>query len=91
MKINAINSVNYMTGGVSFKHVAVPYPEYEDAYYVKKQDSSFNKIAHKISALFTPEVTQKSKEIKEGINKIYEAQELNLDNNPNEHLLSVLA
>lgn len=95
MKINAINSASYMTTCVSFKHSAVPYPEYESAYYKNTtQPDAITRVVDKISALFTPEVTKKSQEIKNDINKIYNnGKSINVDfsTNPKNHLLSVLA
>lgn len=92
MKINAINSATYMTSGLSFKHSAVPYPEYEDAYNIGNKSDTITRVVDKISALFTPEVTKKSQEIKNDINKIYsDGKNVDLSNNPKKHLLSVLA
>ena len=93
MKVNAINSMNYMTGKVSFKNTAVPYPEYENAYYYVQQPSSFEKLLNRFSALFTPEVTQKSQAIKDGINKIYDSEEAvkGYSRNPNSKVFSVIA
>ena len=78
---------------ISFRHTAVPYPEYENAYYTQNQPQVVSRVIEKISALFTPEVTQKSQEIKNGINKIYEAgkQKPEFSGNPKKQLLSVLA
>ncbi len=94
MKINAINSSIYMTKhNRNFKGTAVPYPEYENAYYSKTEPDAITRVVTKLSALFTPEVTQKSQEIKNGINKIYNDNKQTSDyvNTPKTHLLSVLA
>lgn len=72
MKINAISSINYNTKNnskaQSFKHTAVPYPEFEQ-YYNKNQTS----ILDRISAFFHPVVTNEAKEIKSQIDTIYTA------------------
>lgn len=92
MKINSINSINYMSKEISFSHTAVPYPEYENAYYYHNNQSSINRAVDRISALFSPEVTQKSQFIKDNINKIYDKNiQQNSYNEPGKHLLSVLA
>ncbi len=93
MKINAINNSNYMTRDVSFKSAVVPYPEYENAYYKQSRPDAITRVVDKISALFTPEVTKKSQEIKNDINKIYDNgnQNANFVKSPQTHLLSVLA
>lgn len=76
MKINSISSTNYINNSYkqSFKHVAVPYPEYENA-YIAKHTNPENKIAaliNKISDLFHPEVTKEAKNIKSKIDDAYE-------------------
>lgn len=92
MKINAINSAGYMTKDVSFKHTAVPYPEYESAYNKQSRTDAITRVVDKISALFTPEVTKKSQKIKEDINKIYSNENISsYEQSPKNHLLSVLA
>lgn len=76
MKVNAISSFNYNSNRPSFKHTAVPYPEYENAYY-NTPDSLETKIiglANKISDLFSPKVTKEAAEIKSGIDTVYSKQ-----------------
>ena len=94
MKINSINSTyipDEFTFGrsavpypeyqnsenINFGHTAVPYPEYENSY--SSTIPSISKVINKISALFSPEVTQKANEIKTGINKIYGKEKTNSD------------
>lgn len=77
MKINSINNVNTSYSQVktqSFKHTAVPYPEYENAYVYNgnKQKNLFGLISEKISDLFHPEVTKEAKNIKSQINSIFD-------------------
>lgn len=91
MKINSI-SLNYNNKNINFKHSAVPYPEYEYAYYSPKNLSFENKVSQafkKISSLFTPDVSRESYKIKSNIDNIYAINEKKLD--PKAKLLSVLA
>ena len=90
MKVNAINSTMYMTKAPAFSHIAVPYPEYEK-YSKRNQSSSVERIVDRLSALFTPEVTKKSQEIKNNINKIYDTPKQKSDFDRNKHLLALLA
>lgn len=76
MKINSINSINtFGRPGAprSFKHTAVPYPEYENAYIYDSSDNKgfFGKIAEKISDLFNPAVSKEAKDIKSQIDTIF--------------------
>ena len=91
MKVNSINSINTINNNSykqSFKHTAVPYPEYEKAYlYADKSSSFVSSIINKISDLFNPEVTKEAVEIKSKIDKLYSVK----TPSPKEHLLSVLA
>lgn len=88
MKVNSINSINYNSYKPSFKHTAVPYPEYEKAYkYATSSNSVMSTIINKISDLFSPEVTKEAVEIKSQIDKLYNIK----TPSPKEHLLSVLA
>lgn len=70
MKINSISSINYNNNTASFKHTAVPYPEYESVKN-KTSESGISAFIKKVSALFTPEVTKEASEIKSGIDNIY--------------------
>lgn len=87
MRVNSISSFNYKNNNLqSFKHTAVPYPEYEGSY--NQNDKSIYKIdvlINKISDLFHPEVSKSAREIKSQIDKICE------DNSPKDSLMSVLA
>ena len=88
MKVNSINSIKYNTYKQSFKHTAVPYPEYEKAYkYTTSSENIVSSIINKISDLFNPEVTKEAIEIKSKIDKLYSVK----TPSPKEHLLSVLA
>lgn len=93
MKVNSINSINTISNysnklnNPSFKHTAVPYPEYENA-YVHKQVGFHDKISilvAKLSDLFHPEVTKQANEIKSQIDSIYD------DKSAKKQLVSVLA
>lgn len=92
MKINSISSFNYNSNNINFKRTAGPYPEYANGY--KLQQSSFEKqvtnVIDKISAIFSPEVTNESAKIKSGIDNIYTNKALQ-DSNPKAQLISVLA
>ncbi len=94
MKIKSINSFNYNSTKPSFKHTAVPYPEYESAYY-NTPDTLGTKISDlvcKISELFSPKVTKEASEIKENIDNIYSAKNKEISElSPKKQLLSVLA
>ncbi len=81
MKINPINNITYSKQ--SFKHTAVPYPEYEKAYIYITEDKS---IFDKISKLFNPKVNKEAQRIKTVIDNTY-----NGTPNPKKQLLSVLA
>ena len=85
MKVNSINLINTYSKP-SFKHTAVPYPEYANA-YKNNDNNGINSLLNKISSFFTPQVTNEAKEIKEQINNIY------TDNNTSakKHLMSVFA
>ncbi len=94
MKVNSISSFNYNSIRPSFKHTAVPYPEYESAYYKDPETigTKILSIADKISELFSPKVTKEAEEIKSGIDKLYSKQtEKKNDVSPKKQLLSVLA
>lgn len=87
MKVNSINNTLYntKTQRPSFKHTAVPYPEYEKAYAAKNNSENiFSVLISKVSDLFKPEVTKEAKEIKAQIDKLY-------GSTPQDKLLSVLA
>lgn len=75
MKINSISSFNYNVNRPSFKHTAVPYPEYESAYSYNN-DSEFvsrkvDSVVSKLAALFSPKVSKEAKAIKSDIDSIY--------------------
>lgn len=92
MKINSISSFNYNVNKTSFKHSAVPYPEYESAYSYNN-DSEFvsqkvDSIVAKLSSLFSPKVTKEAKSIKSDIDSIYKKPVVN---DPRKKTLSVVA
>lgn len=82
MKINSVNSIGTFSrpGGasMSFKHTAVPYPEYYDAYIFTAQEDKniFGRLADKISDLFNPKVSKEAEEIKSKINTIFDKSAL---------------
>ncbi len=87
MKVNSINTINTLNNNyskLSFKHTAVPYPEYEAAYY--NTNSLLDSIVDKISQLFSPKVSKEADKIKTQIDNIYDQK-----TNPKKQLLSVLA
>ncbi len=92
MKINSINTFNNTIAlkQTSFKHTAVPYPEYKDAYSNKQYDlqDRISNLVTKIADLFHPEVTKEAKEIKSQIDDIYDDDS---SREVNQRLLSVLA
>ncbi len=91
MKVNSISSINnfkYNNNNISFKHTAVPYPEYESAYVsYGKQSNFFSDMFSKLSQMFTPEVKNEAKNIKSEIDSVYSAD----NQEPKKALLSVLA
>ncbi len=91
MRINSINNFSniYNNNKTSFKHVAVPYPEYENGYKPQPHHSKFkiDSIVNKLSELFTPEVTKQADEIKQQIDIVCDDE----DQSPKDNLLSVLA
>ena len=92
MKINSINTINKTSAlkQPSFKHTAVPYPEYKDAYDIKQYDlqDRISNIVTKIADLFHPEVTKEAKVIKSQIDDIYDKKPAKA---AKQQLLSVLA
>ena len=91
MRINSINTALYTSKASSFGRTAHPYPEYENLPY-SNHASSLDAVLSRVYALFTPEVTRKSEEIKSGINKMYENRSLhNLNGAPQQQLVSVFA
>ena len=94
MKVNSISSFNYNSIRPSFKHTAVPYPEYESAYY-NAPDTFGTKIlniADKITELFSPKVTKEASQIKANIDDVYANKTVDIDElPPKKQLLSVLA
>lgn len=94
MKINSINTINYNNKVQSFKHSAVPYPEFENAYYYVPDtfESKVSSLVFKIAALFSPKVTKEAMEIKSGIDSIYDSgNSKQSKDNSRKYLLSVLA
>ena len=89
MKVNSINTntINNSYSKLSFKHSAVPYPEYEYAYY--NSNSFLDSIAEKISQLFSPKVSKEADIIKNNIDNLYDYN--NSKTTPQKQLLSVLA
>ncbi|MCD7878716.1 MAG: hypothetical protein LUG16_02140 [Candidatus Gastranaerophilales bacterium] len=90
MKVNSINSLQYMTNTQSFKHSAVPYPEYQNAYEVKSSDftDSIDSFIGKIADLFNPKASKEAAVIKSEIDDLYDDDS---KKTPKEHLLSVFA
>lgn len=77
MKINSINNLNASYQAFktpAFKHTAVPYPEYKDAYviYSNKNRSVIDILSDKISDLFHPEISKEAKNIKSQINLVFD-------------------
>lgn len=94
MKVNSISSFNYNSTKPSFKHTAVPYPEYENAYYNTQSnlETKIIGLANKISDLFSPKVTKEAAEIKSGIDSVYDNKmDKETKISAQKHLLSVLA
>ncbi len=88
MKINSINnSFNYNLNKPSFKHTAVPYPEYENAYNsnYNNDDNKISILVKKISELFNPQVSKQADVIKNNIDEIYD------NKSPKAHLISIFA
>ena len=73
MRVNAINNVNYNRSVPSFKHTAVPYPEYINAYKTcdRSIESTILSTIEKLTDLFSPKVTKEAQEIKSGIDSLY--------------------
>lgn len=73
MRVNSINNYNYNSNIPSFKHTAVPYPEYPNAYNVKESQIETKIISaiDKLTDLFSPKVSKEAMEIKSGIDSIY--------------------
>ena len=89
MKVNSINTLYNNYSKLSFKHTAVPYPEYESAYY--NSSNGFSALAEKLSQLFSPKVSKETINIKSKIDSIYEQKSDKNNLNPKKQLLSVLA
>ena len=74
MRVNAINNISKISYNkpVSFKHTAVPYPEFESAYKYSEETGSqkVSDIFTKISDFFNPSVRKEAAEIKRQINDI---------------------
>lgn len=86
MKVSSINSISsYNTNksaNLSFKHIAVPYPEYEErgAYsnnHHLNVQSKISQLVGKISDLFHPSVTKEANEIKKQIDQLYDEKDAN--------------
>lgn len=89
MKINSINTnFNTKNYNYSFKHSAVPYPEYKAAYFfVPKSENILDSFIEKVTALFNPDVKKDADIIKNQIDKIYAGTK----ESPKQAMLSVLA
>lgn len=76
MRVNAINQYrmnkinDFNNNCSSFDRTAVPYPEYEYAYYQQKQEDLLSYIADKLSNLFNPRIDKESQMIKENIDAL---------------------
>ena len=95
MKISPINTYsNYKTNSVSFKHTAVPYPEFE-SYDMQEQtlDAKLSAFAKKVSSFFSPKVTQEADKIKTGIDCLYSEPQTGVNTKKQAHkrLVSILA
>ena len=91
MKVNAINNTQNVNTykNVSFKHTAVPYPEFESAYNKPADSSDFMlAFAEKISKFFSPEVRKEADNIKNTIDYVYDNDK---NQQPKKALLTVLA
>ena len=76
MRVNSINNINYTNYSKSvpsFKHTAVPYPEYPNAYKPcdRSIESTIITTIEKLTDLFNPKVSKEAQEIKSSIDSIY--------------------
>lgn len=72
MKVSSINTIKYNSNMASFKHTAVPYPEYSYAYSNSHSlEKKISNIIDRITDLFHPSVTKEAKNIKSQIDNIY--------------------
>ena len=73
MRVSSINNINYNRSMPSFKHTAVPYPEYPNAYNAcdKTVETKILSTIEKLTDLFSPKVSKEAQEIKAGIDNIY--------------------
>lgn len=88
MKINSITNYGQVSRNLNFKHTAVPYPEYENAY--GKNNNEVNVVesfVQKIAELFSPKVSKEANAIKQEIDYIYSDSQIT----PKQALLSVIA
>lgn len=75
MRVNSINNINYNLNRPSFKHTAVPYPEFASAYEVIENpvETKILNAIDKLVDLFSPKVSKEAMDIKAGIDSIYTA------------------
>ena len=73
MRVSSLNNINYNKTVPSFKHTAIPYPEYPNAYDVceKSVEKTIINTIGKLADLFSPEVSKEAQEIKAGIDSMY--------------------
>ena len=73
MRVSSLNNINYNKSVPSFKHTAVPYPEYANAYNVceKSVEQTIIDTIGKLANLFSPNVSREAQEIKAGIDSMY--------------------
>ena len=76
MLINSVNNINANGTSLkpqSFKHTAVPYPEYQNAYETSgSKENLFDVIITKLNDIFHPEVSAQAKNIKHQIDTIFD-------------------
>ena len=88
MRVNSINTIQSIYNAKpSFKHTAVPYPEYSNAYLPEKTFSE--KLADTFKKLFNPQVSKEAENIKNQIDACYD--DTTECDDPKKCLLSVLA
>ena len=73
MRVSSLNNINYNKSIPSFKHTAVPYPEYPNAYNVceKTVEKTIMDTIGKLADLFSPRVSKEAQEIKASIDSMY--------------------
>lgn len=88
MRVNKINTINYISYKPAFKHTAVPYPEYQNKLQnTKPLHVKFSEI---INELFNPTITKDSQNIKKQIDDLYQNKN-NSGESPKKSLISVFA